>query len=147
MSVKRMKLRLKIHPAGAVLAALGLMLFPSAGMLALGLAGVFQGRVNLSLFLLPPYLAYAAWQSSMGGSLRGAAAALEGEPWPKGKLLRALPFVCRGTPEKLELLRLLRALPEGRTALLYKFDGQTGRLTEVLAAPKIAESLTRQDKE
>jgi len=34
MSVKRMKLRLKIHPAGAVLAALGLMLFPSAGMLA-----------------------------------------------------------------------------------------------------------------
>ena len=27
MSVKRMKLRLKIHPAGAVLAALGLMLF------------------------------------------------------------------------------------------------------------------------
>ncbi|MFR5853929.1 MAG: hypothetical protein ACLUE8_06125 [Lachnospiraceae bacterium] len=29
-----MKLRLKIHPAGAVLAALGLMLFPSAGMLA-----------------------------------------------------------------------------------------------------------------
>ena len=99
------------------------------------------------LFLLPPYLAYAAWQSSMGGSLRGAAAALEGESWPKGKLLRALPFVCRGTPEKLELLRLLRALPEGRTALLYKFDGQTGRLTEVLAAPKIAESLTRQDKE
>lgn len=119
----------------------------AAGMLALGLAGVFQGRVNLSLFLLPPYLAYAAWQSSMGGSLRGAAAALEGESWPKGKLLRALPFVCRGTPEKLELLRLLRALPEGRTALLYKFDGQTGRLTEVLAAPKIAESLTRQDKE
>lgn len=119
----------------------------AVGMLALGLAGVFQGRVNLSLFLLPPYLAYAAWQSSMGGSLRGAAAALEGEPWPKGKLLRALPFVCRGTPEKLELLRLLRALPEGRTALLYKFDGQTGRLTEVLAAPKIAESLTRQDKE
>ena len=254
MSVKRMKLRLKIHPAGAVLAALGLMLFPSAGMLAaaaamalhegghvlamalcgvrecrieltpfggvadvpgferlpgrqqclIALAGVpvsaasawlclrfapqteffrlfyrfslgmalvnvlpvwpldgarvllcaarwfgrvFQGRVNLSLFLLPPYLAYAAWQSSMGGSLRGAAAALEGESWPKGKLLRALPFVCRGTPEKLELLRLLRALPEGRTALLYKFDGQTGRLTEVLAAPKIAESLTRQDKE
>ena len=94
----------------------------AAGMLALGLAGVFQGRVNLSLFLLPPYLAYAAWQSSMGGSLRGAAAALEGESWPKGKLLRALPFVCRGTPEKLELLRLLRALPEGRTALLYKFD-------------------------
>ena len=119
----------------------------AVGMLALGLAGVFQGRVNLSLFLLPPYLAYAAWQSSMGGSLRGAAAALEGEPWSKGKLLRALPFVCRGTPEKLELLRLLRALPEGRTALLYKFDGQTGRLTEVLAAPKIAESLTRQDKE
>ena len=110
MSVKRMKLRLKIHPAGAVLAALGLMLFPSAGMLA-------------------------------------AAAALEGEPWPEGKLLRALPFVCRGTPEKLELLLLLRALPEGRTALLYKLDGQTGRLTEVLAAPKIAESLTRQDKE
>ena len=34
MSFKRMKLRLKIHPAGAVLAALGLMLFPSAGMLA-----------------------------------------------------------------------------------------------------------------
>ena len=33
----------------------------AAGMLALGLAGVFQGRVNLSLFLLPPYLAYAAW--------------------------------------------------------------------------------------
>ena len=56
-------------------------------------------------------------------------------------------YVFRGTPEKLELLRLLRALPEGRTALLYKFDGQTGRLTEVLAAPKIAESLTRQDKE
>ena len=269
MSVKRMKLRLKIHPAGAVLAALGLMLFPSAGMLAaaaamllhegghvlaMALCGVRECRIeltpfggvadvpgferlpgrqqclialagvpvstasawlclrfapqteffrlfyrfslgmalvnvlpvwpldgarvllcaarwfgreepvrramlwlsyllaagmlaNLSLFLLPPYLAYAAWQSSMGGSLRGAAAALEGESWPKGKLLRALPFVCRGTPEKLELLRLLRALPEGRTALLYKFDGQTGRLTEVLAAPKIAESLTRQDKE
>ena len=34
MSGQRMKLRLKIHPAGAVLAALGLMLFPSAGMLA-----------------------------------------------------------------------------------------------------------------
>jgi len=138
--------------AGALFGAVGGLLWDytagrTVGMLALGLAGVFQGRVNLSLFLLPPYLAYAAWQSSMGGSLRGAAAALEGEPWPKGKLLRALPFVCRGTPEKLELLRLLRALPEGRTALLYKFDGQTGRLTEVLAAPKIAESLTRQDKE
>ena len=29
-----MKLRLKIHPAGAALAALGLLLLPSAGMLA-----------------------------------------------------------------------------------------------------------------
>ena len=118
----------------------------AAGMLALGLAGVFGGRVNLSLFLLPPYLAYAAWQSGMGGSLRSAASALETGPWPEGKLLRALPFVCRGSPEKVELLRLLRTLPEGRTALLYRYDGQSGRLTEVLSGPELAERLIRRDQ-
>ena len=47
MSVKRMKLRLKIHPAGAVLAALGLMLFPSAGMLAAAAAmAAARGRTR-----------------------------------------------------------------------------------------------------
>lgn len=118
----------------------------AAAMLALGLAGVFWGRVNLSLFLLPPYLAYAAWQSGMGGSLRSAASALETGPWPEGKLLRALPFVCRGMPEKVEALRMLRTLPEGRTALLYRYDGQSGRLTEVLSGPELAERLIRRDQ-
>lgn len=69
-------------------------------MLALGVAGVFQDSVNLSLFLLPPYLAYAAWQSSVGESLRSAASALEKKPWPEGKLLRAIPLVCPGKSGK-----------------------------------------------
>ena len=116
----------------------------AAAMLALGVAGVFQGSVNLSLFLLPPYLAYAAWQSSMGGSLRGAAAALEKKPWPEGKLLRAIPLVCRGNPEKVELLRSLRALPAERAAILYRFDEEGGKLAQVLSGPEIAVLLTEE---
>lgn len=60
-----MKLRLKIHPAGAALAALGLLLLPSAGMLAaaaamalhegghvlaMALCGVRECRIELTPF-------------------------------------------------------------------------------------------------
>ena len=116
----------------------------AAAMLALGVAGVFQGSVNLSLFLLPPYLAYAAWQSSVGGSLRSAASALEKKPWPEGKLLRAIPLVCRGNPEKMELLRSLRALPAERAAILYRFDAEGGKLAQVLSGPEMAGLLTEE---
>lgn len=116
----------------------------AAAMLALGVAGVFQGSVNLSLFLLPPYLAYAAWQSSVGGSLRNATSALEKKPWPEGKLLRAIPLVCRGNPEKVELLRSLRALPAERAAILYRFDEEGGKLAQVLSGPEIAVLLTEE---
>ena len=116
----------------------------AAAMLALGVAGVFQGSVNLSLFLLPPYLAYAAWQSSVGGSLRSAASALEKKPWPEGKLLRAIPLVCRGNPEKVELLRSLRALPAERAAILYRFDAEGSKLAQVLSGPEIAGLLTEE---
>ena len=116
----------------------------AAAMLALGVAGVFQGSVNLSLFLLPPYLAYAAWQSSVGGSLRSAASALEKKPWPEGKLLRAIPLVCRGNPEKVELLRSLRALPAERAAILYRFDAEGGKLAQVLSGPEMAVLLTEE---
>lgn len=123
---------------------LGLAYLLAAAMLALGVAGVFQGSVNLSLFLLPPYLAYAAWQSSMGGSLRSAASALEKKPWPEGKLLRAIPLVCRGNPEKVELLRSLRALPAERAAILYRFDAEGGKLAQVLSEPEMAGLLTEE---
>ena len=116
----------------------------AAAMLALGVAGVFQGSGNLSLFLLPPYLAYAAWQSSVGGSLRSAASALEKKPWPEGKLLRAIPLVCRGNPEKVELLRSLRALPAERAAILYRFDAEGGKLDQVLSEPEMAVLLTEE---
>ena len=116
----------------------------AAAMLALGVAGVFQDSVNLSLFLLPPYLAYAAWQSSVGGSLRSAASALEKKPWPEGKLLRAIPLVCRGNPEKVELLRSLRALPAERAAILYRFDAEGGKLAQVLSGPEMAGLLTEE---
>lgn len=116
----------------------------AAAMLALGVAGVFQDSVNLSLFLLPPYLAYAAWQSSVGESLRSAASALEKKPWPEGKLLRAIPLVCRGNPEKVELLRSLRALPAERAAILYRFDAEGGKLAQVLSGPEMAGLLTEE---
>ncbi len=123
---------------------LGLAYLLAAAMLALGVAGVFQGSVNLSLFLLPPYLAYAAWQSSVGGSLRSAASALEKKPWHEGKLLRAIPLVCRGNPEKVELARTLRTLPQERAAILYRFDAEGGKLAQVLSGPEMAGLLTEE---
>ena len=104
-----MKLRLKIHPAGAALAALGLLLLPSAGMLAaaaamalhegghvlaMALCGVRECRIELT----PPV----------------AALVVLNEEFQNGFLLlvdgQRLHFVCPSTTIRDRWVKELEAL-------------------------------------
>ena len=117
----------------------------AAALLAAGLYGVFRGSVNVTLFLLPPYLCYAAWQSSVGGSLRSAEAALRTPGMTEGQLREARVFAAGDRPGRVALLRLLRAQPLNREIILYRFDKNGRASPEILSRQGLTELLTEEN--
>lgn len=110
------------------------------GMVALGLYGAWHGYVNLSLFLLGPYLAYAAHESARCCRIRGMERLCRGELNP-GELRLAQTFVCQGKPSPLQMTRLLNATPERRTGLLTVLNADSGKVERLMSQPEIAEEL------
>lgn len=110
-------------------------------LFVLGITGVFHGRVNLSLFLLPPYLCYTAYQSALYTRIRGVGYRLFLQDEKRGEIRPLKAFVSFGRPGKLAIMRHLQNVGKNTSAILYICDADTGTVTEILTTKQICHNL------
>ncbi len=112
----------------------------SVSMVGLGLYGAWHGHVNLSLFLLGPYLCYAASQATLGGQVRRLLNVHDALP-PPGALYPVACSACTGDPDAAAMTRLLTRTAPGRMHVLCVLDEQTGRLRGTMTQCELAQRL------
>ena len=110
-------------------------------LFVLGIMGIFRGRVNLSLFLLPPYLCYTAYQSALYTRLRKMGRCLAGKDFPEGEIRPVKAFVSSGQPHRMEMLRHVQNRNPNVQSILYICDGPTGVIQEILTTKQICHKL------
>ncbi|MDD3336544.1 MAG: hypothetical protein PHI98_13685 [Eubacteriales bacterium] len=117
------------------------------GLVALGLYGAWLGYVNLSLFFMGPYLAYAAHESAVGSRIRGIdrLSTLK-QSVREGKAIPARVYACYGEPDALCLMRLLKRREEEKTSVVHILDERTGISTGILSEMEMAERLLTPQK-
>lgn len=113
-------------------------------LLALGVYGAWRGAVNLSLFLLPPYLCYAAYESAVCCRIRGFEQAVSRPMRFEINELKAVkPFACRDKPTAVQLARLAGRATNRLLPMLYQLDPDTGEVEKTFSYPEMAEILSR----
>lgn len=110
-------------------------------LFVLGIVGLFRGKVNLSLFLLPPYLCYTAYQSALYTRLRKVGQNLCMRDIPKGEIRPVKTFASSGQPQRVELLRHVQDLNRNTASILYICDENTGAVRESLTTKQICHKL------
>ncbi|MEG1889948.1 MAG: hypothetical protein RR065_09255 [Clostridia bacterium] len=115
----------------------------AALLLALGLYGVWHGHMNASLFLLAPYLCYAARESTLGLGVRHMQRAQDAQ----GKLSVRVPVLpiraiaAAKEPSALELTRLMSQMPCEKYHLLCIINTESGKIENVLTEHDLARKL------
>lgn len=128
--------------AGKVM--LYLAFIASGGLLALGVYGAALGMINPSLFLLPPYLCYAAVQSAAGDEIRLTEQALRTCARIRtGHIFSVRDYMIYGAPTPTELLRMLKNQGQRQIPLLHLFSRDGSKEEGTLSPPQIAELLER----
>ena len=127
-------------------AAARLMLWLSyaaaALLLALGVYGAWRGHVNPSLFVLAPYLAYAAYESALCQRIRGMESALMRNAARKaGQITPVQSYACTGKPAVPGLAGLMRAACEKRDVMLFILDSTDGSVQKVMSQAEIGRTL------
>jgi len=107
----------------------------------LGIYGVFQGIVNLSLFLLPPYLCYASYQSAVYSRIRSMDSLASGQPMGDGEIRPVKAFAACGQPRPVDVLRMQRLISAKNTPILYIFDADNGQISQTLTQKQICNNL------
>ena len=110
-------------------------------LFVMGIVGLFSGRVNLSLFLLPPYLCYTAYQSALYTNLRNTDHSLFRKDFPKGEIRPAKVFASYGLPDRMEMLHHVQSLNRESQSILYIYDGSGGTVSEILTTKQICHKL------
>lgn len=106
----------------------------SLGLVVLGLYGAWQGHVNPSLLALGPYLAYAAHESAVGSRIRGMERAQRTRLSMLAQGARTVKaYACLGEPDRLQLTRLLKRMPERSACVLYILHPETGSLERTIS--------------
>lgn len=108
-------------------------------LVLLGAYGAWLGYVNISLFVLGPYLAYAAYESAACGHVRGMERLSRQPALKPGEVKAAQGYVCMGEPGVAQLTRLMRRTPEQRYGLLTVLDAKDGRVIETVSQKQITE--------
>lgn len=110
-----------------------------------GIIGAVYGVVNLSLFFLPPYLCYAAYQSALYSRIRITEDLLRENPLPRGEIRAVKAFAVSGEPGKLALMRMRQTVPSKNTAIVYIVDEKTGAVSEIMTQKQICNKILTQN--
>lgn len=95
----------------------------AAFLLGLGLYGAWRGHVNPSLFILAPYLAYAAYESAACQHIRDVETTLrQGGALKPGETKPVKEYACAGEPTSLQLAALLNG--DGRRVIMLRVLNQ-----------------------
>ena len=113
----------------------------AASMFFLGIYGVFHGIVNPMLFLLPPYMCYASYQSAIFSRIRSMDGFAVDQPVEDGEIRPVKAFAACGMPAAVDTLRMLEGVSPRNMPILYIFDGKTGQISQTLTQKQIRNNL------
>jgi hypothetical protein len=106
-------------------------------LLVLGVFGAINGVVNPSLFLLPPYLCYAAKRSVLLEEIRQLERSFHGTIARKGEIRKAKMLVTAGLPDQLSVLRIVKNCGDGEYPLLLVLNPETEEMEEFLSTKQL----------
>lgn len=127
---------------GAAKGMLWLSYGASFALLFIGIYGAWRGHVNPSLFLLAPYLAYAAYESAICQRIRGLGDVLEtGGGWKPGESKPVKAFACVGMPLPVQLAGMLRSADARHSLILHILDPKDGGIAKTVTQREMAREL------
>ncbi|MEG2480906.1 MAG: hypothetical protein RSB06_02645 [Clostridia bacterium] len=119
-----------------------------AAMVVLGLYGAWLSHMNPTLFLLAPYLCYAAHEAALCQGVESISRAEStGKKLAEGAVLPVRVLACEQEPAGIGLTRLMTHMPAGTYHLLCVVDHESGRVQKTLSEQELSAKLFANEKE